>query len=56
MMPVKHPIEYTWIPWEWALIEFLAVGFVVFFVISVYAFSFWPRKRDEGINTPSEEE
>jgi hypothetical protein len=38
------------------LVDRIAIGFTVIFVISVYIFAFWPRKRDEGINTPNEEE
>ena len=39
--------------WPW---DHFAIGFTVFFVISVYVFSFWPRNRDGEINSPHEED
>ena len=43
-------MELTW------PIDHIAIGFTVIFVTSVYIFAFWPRKRDEGINSPHEED
>ncbi len=39
--------------WPW---DHFAVVFATLFVLAVYIFAFWPRKRDEEINSPHEDE